>query len=183
MSDQAKQVDEDAMLQSKPHKLLTAMIACALIAAACGGGSDQTQLERELQDKAGSDILPVELGLVDCPEDVVVTPESVFICASEVAGQYYELQVRIIDKQGQYSYAHKHHPLQLVNTEALLADQVAYEVGFDVMVDCGDDEYLVAPIGSSFNCLATRVDGGAQATIEVRLEDAQGRVSWDLVRA
>ena len=51
------------------------------------------------------------------------------------------------------------------------------------MVDCGDDEYLVAPIGSSFNCLVTRVDGGAQATIEVRLEDAQGRVSWDLVRA
>jgi len=51
------------------------------------------------------------------------------------------------------------------------------------MIDCGDDEYLVAPIGSSFNCLATRVDGGAEATIEVRLEDAQGRVSWDLVRA
>ncbi len=171
------------MLQSKPPKLLTAMLAVALVAAACGGGSDQTQLERELQDKAGSDILPVELGLVDCPEDVVVTPESVFICASEVAGQYYELQVRIIDAQGQYSYAHKHHALQLVNTEALLADQVAYEVGFDVMVDCGDDEYLVAPIGSSFNCLATRVDGGAQATIEVRLEDAAGRVSWDLVRA
>ena len=70
-----------------------------------------------------------------------------------------------------------------MNTEALLADQVAYEVGFDVMIDCGDDEYLVAPIGSSFNCLATRVDGGAEATIEVRLEDAQGRVSWDLVRA
>ena len=75
------------------------MLGVALTAAsACGGGSDQTQLERELQDKAGSDILPVELGLVDCPEDVVVTPESVFICASEVAGQYYELQVRIIDK-------------------------------------------------------------------------------------
>jgi len=171
------------MLQSKPHKLLTAMLTVVLISVGCGGGSDQTQLERELQDKAGSDILPVELGLVDCPEDVVVTPESVFICASEVDGQYYELQVRIIDKQGQYSYAHKHHPLQLVNTEALLAEQVAYEVGFDVMIDCGDDEYLVAPIGSSFNCLATRVDGGAQATIEVRLEDAQGRVSWDLVRA
>ena len=183
MSDLAKLVDEGAMLQSKPPKLLTAMLAVALVAAACSGGSDQTQLERELQDKAGSDILPVELGLVDCPEDVVVTPESVFICASEVAGQYYELQVRIIDAQGQYSYAHKHHALQLVNTEALLADQVAYEVGFDVMVDCGDDEYLVAPIGSSFNCLATRVDGGAQATIEVRLEDAAGRVSWDLVRA
>jgi hypothetical protein len=50
------------------------------------------------------------------------------------------------------------------------------------MVDCGDDEYLVAPIGSSFNCVATRVDGGAQATIEVRLEDDKGRLKWKLVR-
>ena len=59
---------------------------------------------------------------------------------------------------------------------------MTYEVGFDVMVDCGDDEYLVAPIGSSFNCVATRVDGGAQATIEVRLEDDKGRLKWKLVR-
>ena len=171
------------MLHSKALKLLITMLSLTALLAACGGGTDQTQLERELQDRAASDLLPVELGLVDCPEDVVMTPESVFICNSEVAGQYYELQVRIIDAQGQYSYAHKHYPLQLVNTEALLADEVAYEVGFDVMIDCGDDEYLVAPIGSTFNCVATRVEGGAQATIEVRLEDDQGRIVWNLVRA
>ncbi len=171
------------MLQSKALKLLTTMLSLTVFVAACGGGTNQTQLERELQDKAGGDILPVELGLVDCPEDVVKTPESVFICASEVAGQYYELQVRIIDEQGQYKYAHKHYPLQLVNTEALLADEVAYEVGFDVMIDCGDDEYLVAPIGSTFDCVATRVEGGAQATIEVRLENEQGRIKWDLIRS
>jgi hypothetical protein len=159
------------------------MLSLTALVAACGGGTDQTQLERELQDRAGGDLLPVELGLVDCPEDIVETPESVFICNSEVAGQYYEIQVRIIDEQGQYTYAHKHYPLQLVNTEALLANEVAYEVGFDVMLDCGDDEYLVAPIGSTFNCVATRVDGGAQATIEVRLENEQGLIKWDLVRS
>ena len=171
------------MLQPNPHKLIAAaLMTTAAIISACGGGLDQTQLERELQDKAGSDLLPVELGMVDCPEDVVMTPESVFICASEVGGQYYELQVRIIDAQGQYSYAHKHHALQLVNTEALLADEVAYEVGFDLMIDCGDGEYLVAPIGSSFNCVATRVESGAQATIEVRLQDAHGLLKWTLLR-
>ena len=159
------------------------MLSLTALLAGCGGGTDQSQIERELQDKAGGDLLPVELGLVDCPEDVVKTPESVFICASEVAGQYYEIQVRIIDEQGQYKYAHKHYPLQLVNTEALLAGEVAYEVGFDVMIDCGDDEYLVAPIGSTFNCVATRVEGGAQAVIEVRLEDEQGRIKWDLARS
>ncbi len=159
------------------------MLSLTALVAGCSSGTDQTQLERELQDKAGSDLLPVELGLVDCPEDVVYTPESVFICNSEVAGQYYEIQVRIIDEQRQYSYAHKHYPLQLVNTEALLADEVAYEVGFDVMIDCGDDEYLVAPIGSTFNCVVTRVEGGAQATIEVRLENAEGRIKWDLIRS
>ncbi len=171
------------MLHSKALKLVLTMLSLTALVAACGGGTDQTQLERELQDKAGGDLLPVELGLVDCPEDIVETPESVFICNSEVAGQYYEIQVRIIDEQGQYKYTHKHYPLQLVNTEALLANEVAYEVGFDVMLDCGDDEYLVAPIGSTFNCVATRVDGGAQATIEVRLENEQGLIKWDLVRS
>ena len=106
------------MLQTKTPRLIWALLAIVAFSVACGGGQDRTHLERELQDKAGSDILPVELGLVDCPEDIVETPESVFICASEVAGQYYELQVRIIDAQGQYNYVHKHHPLQLVNTEA-----------------------------------------------------------------
>jgi hypothetical protein len=176
-------VDEELMLQLNPQKLIAVpLITIAALISACGGGPDQTQLERELEDRAGSDILPVELGVVDCPEDVVMTPESVFICASEVAGQYYELQVRIIDAQGQYGYVHKHHPLQLVNTEALLATEVAYEVGFDLMIDCGDGEYLVAPIGSTFNCVATRVEGGAQANIEVRLLDEAGRLSWVLRR-
>ncbi len=171
------------MLQLNPQKLIAVpLITIAALISACGGGPDQTQLERELEDRAGSDILPVELGVVDCPEDVVMTPESVFICASEVAGQYYELQVRIIDAQGQYGYVHKHHPLQLVNTEALLATEVAHEVGFDLMIDCGDGEYLVAPIGSTFNCVATRVEGGAQANIEVRLLDEAGRLSWVLRR-
>lgn len=171
------------MLQLNPQKLIAVpLITIAALISACGGGPDQTQLERELQDRAGSDILPVELGMVDCPEDVVMTPESVFICASEVAGQYYELQVRIIDAQGQYGYVHKHHPLQLVNTEALLANEVAYGVGFDLMIDCGDGEYLVTPIGSTFNCVATRVEGGAQANIEVTLRDEVGRLTWVLLR-
>ena len=172
------------MLQFNLPKLIAPLLlAAAALLSACGGGPDQTQLERELQDKAGSDILPVELGMVDCPEDVVMTPESVFICASEVAGQYYELQVRIIDAQAQYSYVHKHHPLQLVNTEALLADEVGYEVGFDVMIDCGDGEYLVAPIGSSFNCVATRVESGAQANVKVTLLDPHGTLKWILQRS
>ena len=64
----------------------------------------------------------------------------------------------------------------------LFRSLVSYEVGFDLMIDCGDGEYLVAPIGSSFNCVATRVESGAQATIEVRLEDADGRLSWMLLR-
>ena len=172
------------MLQFNLPKLIAPLLlAAAALLSACGGGPDQTQLERELQDKAGSDILPVELGMVDCPEDVVMTPESVFICASEVAGQYYELQVRIIDAQAQYSYVHKHHPLQLVNTEAVLAGEVGYEVGFDVMIDCGDGEYLVAPIGSSFNCVATRVESGAQADVKVTLLDADGTLKWILQRS
>ena len=79
----------ESMLHSKALKLLITMLSLTALLAACGGGTDQTQLERELQDRAASDLLPVELGLVDCPEDVVMTPESVFICNSEVAGQYY----------------------------------------------------------------------------------------------
>ena len=63
----------------------------------------------------------------------------------------------------------QHHPLQLVNTEALLASEVTYEVGFDVMIDCGDDEYLVAPIEGSFIVLQLAWTA-APSHIEVRLE-------------
>ena len=63
-----------------------------------------------------------------------------------------------------------------------MANEVAYGVGFDLMIDCGDGEYLVAPIGSTFNCVATRVEGGAQANIEVTLRDEVGRLTWALLR-
>ena len=63
-----------------------------------------------------------------------------------------------------------------------MADEVGYEVGFGLMIDCGDGEYLVQPIGGSFNCVATRVEGGAQANIVVRLQDETGRLTWILLR-
>jgi len=49
---------------------LTVLVVALLLASACSGGSDQTTMERELQEAVSNDLVPVRIGAVDCPKDV-----------------------------------------------------------------------------------------------------------------
>ena len=160
---------------------LTVLVVALLLASACSGGSDQTTMERELQEAVSNDLVPVRIGAVDCPKDVSKSPESVFACQTEVQGNYFEIQVRMLDAQGRYDYKLKHVALQVIRTEAALADQISIDVGFDVAADCGDEEYIVALVGGTFSCYAKTIDGSGQRKVEVRVEDVDKTLTWFLL--
>ena len=160
---------------------LTAVVVALLLASACSGGSDQTTMERELQEMVGSDLAPVRIGTVECPKDVSKSPESVFACQTEVQGNYFEIQVRMLDAQGRYEHKLKHVALQVIRTEDALSDQIRIDVGFDVVTDCGDEEYIVALVGGTFYCNAKTIDDSCQRKVEVRVEDVDKTLSWFLL--
>ena len=46
---------------------LTMVVVALLLASACSGGSDQTTMERELQEMVSNDLAPVRIGAVSNP--------------------------------------------------------------------------------------------------------------------
>ena len=89
------------MRRSRPLGIL---MGTAMVLVACGGGTDQTATERELQNNLADELTPISVSDVDCPEDAELTPESVFMCGAVVEGSHYEVQVTIIDAQGRFTY-------------------------------------------------------------------------------
>ncbi len=160
--------------------LFGVLVGSALLAAACGGGSNQTEMERQLQNFVADELTPIEISGVDCPEDASMEPESVFLCGAEVESSYYEIEVTILDAQGRFDYEPRHAVLNVVNTEIQLQDEVSTALGFSVVVDCGDNEYLVVSVDNTFQCTLTREDG-AQRNIEVQVENARSLITWSLL--
>ena len=157
------------------------LIACLVLLAACGGGTDQTGMERELQNSLAGELVPAEITGVDCPEDADLSPESQFLCSASVEGEYYEVQVTIIDEQGRFEFERRHAVMNVVNTEVQLTSELSQALGFDIDADCGDSEYLVVSVGNTFQCTLTRAEGGAQRNIEVAVENAASVISWSLL--
>lgn len=158
-----------------------ALIVAAALLAACGGGTNQTEMEREIQNALSSDLAPIPVAAVDCPEDVVLDPESVFPCSAEVDGSYFEVQVTILDAQGRWEYERRHAILNVVNTELILQNDLSVALGFDVTADCGDSENLVVSVGNTFLCRLSRVNGGAIRDIEVQVKSADQAIEWSLM--
>lgn len=162
-------------------KPLATLMTTALLLVACGGGSSQTDMERQLQNELSDELTPASVRNVDCPEDVSLEPESVFRCGAEVEGAPYELEVTIIDAQGRFDYERRHAVMNVVNTELELAAEASDALGFDVQTDCGDLEYLVVSVGNTFQCTLTRVDGGNQRRIEITVANAESVIEWSLL--
>ena len=162
-------------------RLLGILIVLVLTAAACGGGSSQTEMEQQLQNGLTDELTPAEVRAVTCPEDADLTPESVFRCEATVEGSYYVVQVTIIDAQGRFEYERRHAVLNVVKLEAELGADATTALGFEVGTNCGDNEYLVVSIDNTFQCTLTRTANDAQRNIEVQVENANGGISWTLL--
>jgi predicted nucleic acid-binding protein len=159
--------------------LMVAVLALAIIATGCGGGVSQTALERDLERELEIVLAPIEVKDTTCPDDLSMEVESVFVCVSEVADQEYEIQVTIIDAQGRFDHERRHAVIDVVGAEIQLADEASDDLGFRVVADCGDNEFLVVSVGNNFTCALTD-DAGHDNNIEVTVRDEDGKVSWVL---
>ncbi len=155
-------------------------VSAAVVLAACGGGDDQTQVEREVQDYLQSVVAPAEITDIDCPEDAPIRPGSTFLCDGLVEGAFYEAQVTIIDEQGRREIRPRQAVMQTNATETALGAEAATALGFGVQADCGDDQYLVVSVGHTFLCTLERSDTGATQDIEVEVQNEIGAIEWRL---
>lgn len=155
-------------------------VLTATVLAACGGGTDQSQVEREVQDYLQSVVAPAEIADIDCPEDAPIRPGSTFLCDGLVEGAFYEAQVTIIDEQGRREIRPRQAVMQTNATETALGAEAAAALGFGVQADCGDDQYLVVSVGHTFLCTLERSDTGATQDIEVEVQNEIGAIEWRL---
>ena len=164
------------------NRLALAALAAsaAIVLAACGGGADQSQVEREVQDYLQSVVAPAEIVDIDCPEDAPIRPGSTFLCDGLVEGAFYEAQVTIIDEQGRREIRPRQAVMQVNATETALGAEAATALGFGVQANCGDDQYLVVSVGHTFLCTLERSDTGATQDIEVEVQNEIGAIEWRL---
>ena len=155
-------------------------VSAAAVPAACSGGSDQTQVEREVQDYLQSVVAPAEIADIDCPKDAPIRPGSTFLCDGLVEGAFYEAHVTIIDEQGRREIRPRQAVMQTNATETALGAEAATALGFGVQADCGDDRYLVVSVGHMFLCTLERSDTGATQDIEVEVQNEIGAIEWRL---
>ena len=159
--------------------IATAMLMAGVLAA-CGGGTEQTQVEREVQDYLQSVVAPAEIADIDCPEDAPIRPGSTFLCDGLVEGAFYEAQVTIIDEQGRREIRPRQAVMQVNATETALGAEAANAMGFTVQADCGDDQYLVVSVGHTFLCTLERSDTAETQDIEVEVQNEIGAIEWRL---
>lgn len=160
--------------------IAVAALLMATVLAACGGGNDQSQVEREVQDYLQSVVAPAEIADIDCPEDAPIRPGSTFLCDGLVEGAFYEAQVTIIDEQGRREIRPRQAVMQTNATETALGAEAATALGFGVQANCGDDQYLVVSVGHTFLCTLERSDTGATQDIEVEVQNEIGAIEWRL---
>ncbi len=148
--------------------------------AGCGESSDQSQVEREVQDYLQSVVAPAAITDIDCPDDAPIRPGSTFLCDGLVEGSFYEAQVTIIDEQGRREIRPRQAVMQVNATETALGAEAATALGFSVQANCGDDQYLVVSVGNTFLCKLERSDSAAKQDIEVEVLNEIGAIEWRL---
>jgi hypothetical protein len=169
-----------------PQRISPPVLALAALAGvALVGCSTTTTLDRDkLHSFIENELLledDVEVTDADCPE--VEDPEEgqSFECTAKVDGQDVRIGVTVTDaEEGVVDIASLDAILKIATLEATIADDMTQESGFEVFVECSDENFLVAEVGSTLTCEAS--DGADQtASVAVTVEDATGNVTFEMV--
>ncbi|HEU5149812.1 MAG TPA: DUF4333 domain-containing protein [Iamia sp.] len=156
------------------------LVLGAVVLASCGepavldGPRSEDRIGESLAETYG-----VEVGAVDCPDDVEVEEGATFACTVRVGDGSVEVDVRQTDGDG---------TLEVTARSAVLAtDRVEDEIATtladrferdDVAVTCpGPDVRIEAP-DATFTCEA--VDGDEAKQVDVRVRDARGALAFTL---
>lgn len=159
----------------------------ALAGATLVGCSTTTTLDRDkLHAFIENDLIDddaVEVTDADCPE--VENPEvgQTFECSAQVEGQDVRIEVTVTDAEEGIVDVESLDAILVVSVlESGIADDLTEQLGFDVTIECSDEDYLVAEVASVLTCEAS--DGaGETADVAVTVTDAAGNVSFEIVES
>ncbi len=126
-----------------------------------------------------TDRFEVEVAAVGCPDEVEVEEGATFTCTAEVAGGEVEVDVEQRDGDGALEVSPRQAVLVVERVAAdiveVLADQFSRD---DVEVTCAGEPVRIEEPGATFEC--TAVDGPQEVTVEVRVRDARGALTYAL---
>lgn len=121
----------------------------------------------------------VDVADVRCPDEVRVERGATFTCDVELGGAEVAVEVRQVDDEGGLEVEPTDAVLVTVRVEAdiveVLADRFSRP---DATVTCDGPDVRVEPAGATFAC--TAVDGDEERTVEVRVRDARGALTYSL---
>jgi hypothetical protein len=153
-----------------------------LAVLAVGCGSPAVLDGPRTEERIGSSLaerFDVEVTEVACPEDVEVDEGATFTCTAQVAGGEVEVDVEQRDGDGALEVSPRQAVLVVdrvaTDITEVLADQFSRD---DVEVTCAGEPVRIEEPGATFEC--TAVDGPQEVTIEVRVRDARGALTYAL---
>ncbi len=168
---------------SRPRSRARVGVAAALatgVLVGCGQAAvlDVDRAEARIAASLG-DTFDVDVGAVDCPDEVEVEQGARFSCTAEVGEATLVVEVVQTDDDGALRVEPTQAVLVTSRVEADIAEVLADRFDrADVEVTCPGGPQRLAPPDATFTC--TAVDGDERKDVEVRVRDAQGALTYTL---
>jgi hypothetical protein len=117
---------------------------------------------------------------VDCPEREAKQGD-VFDCTARIEGQPLRVRVTQKDDDGNVRFEATQAVLDLQKASGEIERAIREQTGIPVRVECGPQRLLIRDPGSTFDCQATAVSGGASRRVAVTVKDIDGNVGFELI--
>lgn len=121
----------------------------------------------------------LEVADVRCPDEVRAERGASFTCEADLGGTAVAVEVHQVDDDGGLEVEPAGAVLVATRVEADIVEVLADRFSRPgATVDCAGPEVRVEEPGSTFTCSA--VDGDEERTVEVRVRDARGALTYSL---
>jgi hypothetical protein len=163
-----------------PRPALVAALVAALALGGCGRPAvlDTERTEARIADSLAARF-DVEVGEVECPEEVEVDEGATFSCTASVDGGEVDVDVEQRDGDGALEVTPRQAVLVVDRVASDITDVLADRFSRDdVEVTCAGGPVRVEEPGATFAC--TAVDGPQEVAVEVRVRDARGALTYAL---